>query len=128
MAKKATPAGRKSASAKKSSGSKPKATARAPARVSSGSGRSDGSDFDVVDALLNLLKSPLVADLLAVGATAAMAAVTETRHSRRTGGDTSKRMMKAAGVAAAAAIGRRLADEFEEIRNVSKRSRERAEA
>ena len=127
MAKKATPAGGKSGSAKKSTGSKSKATSNLPVRSSS-SKRSQGSDFDLVDALLNLLKSPLVADLLAVGATAAMAAITENRHSRRTGGDTSTRMMKAAGVAAAAAIGRRLADEFEEIRNVSKRSKERAEA
>lgn len=125
MAKKATPAGGKSVSAKNS---KSKGSSRKPTKAIS-TRRSDDSDFNAVDALLKLLQSPLVADLLAVGATAAMAAVTERRHTRRSGGDAAaKTMMKAAGAAAAAAIGRRLADEFEEIRNVSKRSKERAEA
>lgn len=126
MAKKATSASGKAATARKSP-SKAKSAPRKPAGASS-SGRSQSGDFDAVDALLNLLKSPLVADLLAVGATAAMAAITETRHSRRSGGDQSTKMMKAAGVAAAAAIGRRLANEFEEIRNVSKRPKGGAEA
>ena len=128
MAKKATPAGGKAAAGKKSTAPKRKPVARKTARASS-SGRSQDSDSNAVDALLKLLQSPLVADLLAVGATAAMAAITETRHSRRSGGDAAaKTMMKAAGVAAAAAIGRRLASEFEEIREVSKKAKASAKA
>ena len=125
MAKKATSAAGKPASAKKSSSSKRKAAPGRAVRASSSS-KSRASDFDAVDALLNLLKSPLVADLLAVGATAAMAAITEARSSRRSG-DQSAKMMKAAGKAAAAAIGRRIANEFEEIRTLSKKSKASAE-
>ena len=128
MAKKATPAGGKAAKPKKSSGSKPKGLARKPSRALSTTRKSPDSDFNAVDALLKLLQSPLVADLLAVGATAAMAAITENRRGRSGGDKAAKTMMKVAGVAAAAAIGRRLADEFEEIRNVSKRSKESAKA
>lgn len=127
MAKKATPASGKAAKARKPS-AKSQSASRKPVRAQSSKRKSQGSDFDAVDALLNLLKSPLVADLLAVGATAAMAAITETRHSRRSGGDQSTKMMKAAGIAAAAAIGRRLATEFEEIREVSKKSKANAGA
>jgi hypothetical protein len=79
-----------------------------------------------VDALIKLLQSPLVIDLLAVGATAALAAITENRSSRAQGGTgASGRTVKAAGKAAAAAIGRRLATEMEEIRRASQQSRER---
>jgi hypothetical protein len=76
-----------------------------------------------VEALIKLLQSPLVIDLLAVGATAALAAITETRSSRAQGSSgASRRTMKAAGKAAAAAIGRRLATEFDEIRNTARSS------
>ena len=86
----------------------------------SGRSRQGSTRLDPVDALVKLLQSPLVIDLLAVGATAALAAITEQRSSRAQGGQSSGRTMKAAGKAAAAAIGRRLATEFEEIRNASK--------
>jgi hypothetical protein len=77
-----------------------------------------------VDALLKLLESPLVADLLAVGATAALAAVTESRHSRKSGKDgKSSKTIKAAGKAAAAAIGRRLSSEFDEIKKAAKKAK-----
>lgn len=93
-----------------------------------GSSRSSGSSTrtDPVDALIKLLQSPLVIDLLAVGATAALAAITENRSSRAQGATgASGRTVKAAGKAAAAAIGRRLATEMEEIRRASQQSRER---
>lgn len=123
MAKKATRARSNPTTPKISPARKRETGSRKVARAAS------ASDFNAVDALLKLLESPLVADLLAVGATAAMAAITETRHSRKTGGDAkSTKMMKAAGVAAAAAIGRRLADEFEEIRSVSKKAKGSAKA
>jgi hypothetical protein len=83
---------------------------------SSGSTTSD----TVVDALLKLLESPLVADLLAVGATAALSAVAESRFSRRDDGHKSSRTVKNAGKAAAAAMGRRLNEEMEAIREAAK--------
>jgi hypothetical protein len=95
---------------------------------SSGSGtKSRSGESDPVDALIRLLQSPLVIDLLAVGATAALAAITEHRSSRAQGAmDTrgSKKALKAAGKAAASAVGRRIANEFGEIRTASKRARD----
>lgn len=94
--------------------------ARAKPRKAASSSR--GSGDTAVDALLKLLESPLVADLLAVGATAALASISETRHSRRTGADgKSSQAAKTAAKAAAAAIGRRLSAEFEEIKKAAKK-------
>jgi len=122
----------KKATAKASSGGKK--TQRKKASSGSSSGRSvavrsqsksEGTQADVVDALIKLLQSPLVIDLLAVGATAALAAITETRSSRTQGAvGNSKKTLKAAGKAAAAAVGRRIQNEFEEITAASKRSDE----
>ena len=89
--------------------------------------RSKSSQSDHVDALIRLLQSPLVIDLLAVGATAALAAITEHRSSRAQGAMDprgSKKALKAAGKAAATAVGRRIANEFDEIRSASKKARE----
>ena len=87
--------------------------------------RSSSSQSDPVDALIKLLQSPLVIDLLAVGATAALAAITETRSNRAQGAvGTNKKTLKAAGKAAATAVGRRLANELDEIRAVSKKAGE----
>ena len=131
MAKKATKAS--SSGAKKtpkkskssaSTGSRSRSVATRPARAQSG-----GSDTDLVDALIKLLQSPLVIDLLAVGATAALAAITETRSTRSQGvAGNSKKTLKAAGKAAAAAVGRRIQNEFEEISAVSKRNAEARKA
>jgi hypothetical protein len=132
MAKKATSG---AAGAKRAS--KPKSAPRKAVRVT-GSGESKGggssrraagnSDSTITDALFKLLESPLVAELLAVGATAALAAITESRYSRKTGADAkSSKVVKAAGKAAAAAIGRRLTTEFGEIRKASRKSTESAE-
>lgn len=107
-----------------STGSTSRAVATRPGRSQSG-----GSDTDLVDALIKLLQSPLVIDLLAVGATAALAAITETRSSRTQGvAGNSKKTLKAAGKAAAAAVGRRIQNEFEEITAASKRGSEEGKA
>ena len=122
MAKKATT---------KASGGGKKVATRAKSSSSGGGSRSqsqsEGVQSDMVDALIKLLQSPLVIDLLAVGATAALAAITEQRSSRAQGAmDTrgSKKVLKAAGKAAAAAVGRRIATEFDEIKAASKRAGE----
>jgi hypothetical protein len=126
MAKKASPKG-ETGGAKKSPRKKPASSgSRSVARASSSGSRresgSAGTPTDIVDALIKLLQSPLVIDLLAVGATAALAAITEQRSSPSQGGaGNSKKALKAAGKAAAAAVGRRLSTEFEEIKNASKR-------
>ena len=83
--------------------------------------RSEDSGNSAADALLKLLESPLVADLLAVGATAALAALAEHRYSSRSGeGAGAKRALKGAVTAAAAAMGRRIATEFEEVKKAAK--------
>ena len=124
----------KKASAKADSGRKSVAKRESSSSGGSGSGsrsqsqsQSEGVQSDVVDALIKLLQSPLVIDLLAVGATAALAAITESRSGRAQGAMDprgSKKVLKAAGKAAAAAVGRRIATEFDEIKAASKRSGE----
>ena len=103
---------------------KKKTPAKRAGKSSGGKGsrsRNDQRGNTAADALLKLLESPLVADLLAVGATAALAALAEHRYSSRTGsGAGAKRAMKGAVTAAAAAMGRRIATEFDEIKKSSK--------
>ena len=112
----------KSASARKRGGSaaKPR-TAKASAQAKSSTRparQSDGGGFDVA----KLLEHPLVADLLAVGAMAAVAAIADHNVKSRTGelGPESRGAVKAAGKAAAAAIGRRLMTEVNEVRKAAR--------
>ena len=136
MAKRASPA-KPGATARKRA-AKPKskaATARKPARKSAKRAltpRSPGrrsSDLTAADALYKLLESPLVAELLAIGATAALGAIAESRFGRKgDAGRKSGNSVKAAGKAAAAAIGRRLSSEVEEIRKASKKAKGSARA
>ena len=73
------------------------------------------------DAFIKLLQSSLVADLVAVAATAALAALAEHGFTSRGAGDDRRRgqragkAVKEAGKAAAAAVGRRLSNEIEEM-------------
>ena len=97
MAKTAT----KKAKAPKSD-SKPKATKKT---------KKANSSFD---ALAKLADHPLVADLLAVGAMAAVAAIADRGIAAKTGKsptESSRKAVKAAGKAAATAIGARLLKE-----------------
>ena len=132
MAKRATPSGTGTTKRKRAA-AKPKtmAAARKPARATGADRRKTSdrrktdrrsSDLTAADALFKLIESPLVADLLAVGATAALAAIAESRFSRRDDvGRKSTKALKAAAKAAAAAMGRRLSTEVEEIRKASKK-------
>ena len=99
------------------------------ASASTGSGRSRSGDFDASDAFIKLLQSPLVAELVAVAATAALAALAEngfsSGNSRR---GKAGNAVKAAGKAAAAAIGRRLGNEFDEVRKAATAARDGAKA
>lgn len=119
MAKKASSksagAAKKPAKAKpaKKAGAKAKAIAKRPAKA-----RSQGSS----DAVRKLLESPLVADLLAVGATAALAAIAQHGFGKGEGKGAS-RAIRQAGKAAATAMGQKLSSEFSEIRKAAEKSR-----
>jgi hypothetical protein len=80
------------------------------------------SDGAGIDSLSKLLEHPIVAELISLGAIAAVAAIAEHNVKTRTGEGQkgSKKALKAAGSAAATAIGKRLMTEFEEIRKASK--------
>ena len=98
---------------------KPKATRRAkPKQAPRRASRDSSSGFDIA----KLLDHPLVADLLAVGAIAAVAAIADHSVKTRTGEreSGSSKAVKAAGTAAAAAIGKRLMTEVDAIRDASK--------
>ena len=131
MAKTTTATGTGRSSGKSSGGgsrkSAPrKATGGSRSRSGGGSGSSGGSQTNgAADALVKLIESPLVAELLAVGASAALAAFAAQGFGRRTeDGPGTRRAFKAAAKSAATAMGQRLSTEFEEIRRASKKSRE----
>lgn len=131
MAKKATgKSGSKNGGGSKASGSKSgsgtgTAVVRASGREDSGS----REKFDASEALLKLLQSPLVAELIAVAATAALAALAEQGFaSGTTRGKRAGSAAKAASKAAAAAVGRRLSTEFEEIRKAATGAKDGASA
>lgn len=115
MAKKATSKADSKSGKKGDNGT---AVARSPKSDESRSGSGDGMG----DAFIKLLQSPLVAELVAVAATAALASLAEHGFTS-SGGTRGKRAGKAvkeAGKAAAAAVGRRLGNEIDEIRKASK--------
>jgi len=110
------------------SGSRKKATGKtvAVARASSRGGR---EKFDAGDAFVKLLQSPLVAELVAVAATAALASLAEHGFSSQgTRGKRAGKAVKEAGKAAAAAVGRRLGTEIDEIKAASKSAKSGAKA
>lgn len=119
MAKKATTKSADKGRGKngKKAGKAGTALARRPAGGSSGAKESMGEAF------IKLLQSPLVAELVAVAATAALASLAENGFTR--GGEASRgkragKAVKTAGKAAAAAVGRRLGTEIDEIRKAAK--------
>ena len=92
-------------------------------RSSPGSGGGSRSQESMGEGFIKLLQSPLVAELVAVAATAALAALAEhgfTSSSEATRGKRAGKAVKEAGKAAAAAVGRRLANEIDEIRKAAK--------
>lgn len=97
-----------------------KASAVAVRKPSTGGSRAKES---AGDAFIKLLQSPLVAELVAIAATAALASLAE--HGFASGGEGRRgkragKAVKEAGKAAAAAVGRRLGTELEEIRKSAK--------
>ena len=118
MAKKAT-----TKSADKGRGKSAKKTRKASVLTRRPEGGSSSSKDGVGDAFIKLLQSPLVAELVAVAATAALASLAENGFT--SGGEASRgkragKAVKTAGKAAAAAVGRRLGTEIDEIRKAAK--------
>ena len=96
--------------AKKKTAKAVKAVAKAAPKAKKTGKKSPGN---AMDALLKLADHPLVGELVAIGATAAVAAIAQQGlgKSKKSG---SNKAVKEAGKAAAAAIGARLISEFAE--------------
>jgi hypothetical protein len=106
--------------AKAKAGGKKKAKSDSKALVTSAPKRGGKKRAGVKD-FTGLLEHPLVTELLAVGAMAAVTAIAE--HNRKDGdGKKTSKAVKSAGKAAAAAIGKRLLTEVDEIRKASKKA------
>lgn len=120
MAKKATTKGDNKRGAK--AGNKSAKAATVVTRASSRDGRGSRSQEGMGEAFIKLLQSPLVAELVAVAATAALAALAEQGFTSGNGtrGKRAGKAVKEAGKAAAAAVGRRLGTEIDEIRKAAK--------
>jgi hypothetical protein len=122
-AARSTPAGKKAGTATKRRSSA-RSTKRAGARPAGGSRarKSDTGFKSPGDALTALLESPLVAEIIAAGAAAGLAAMTQHALSRREGG--ARTALKQGVKAAATAMGTRLASELDEILKSAKSSSE----
>src|SRR5687768_3708243 len=112
---KAKTAGAPKARKKSAKAGKAVALNAAPAAKKNKGGKSRSSTAKGVDALWKLAEHPLVSELLAIGATAAVATIAgqtagKTAKGKKKGA--SKAALTAAGTAAAAAIGERLISEF----------------
>lgn len=107
--------------ARKSAAKAPPKTKPRPARTKTAP-RRERSETSGFDSLTKLIDHPLVADLLTVGAMAAVAAIADHNVKTRTGEAEpgSRKVVKAAGKAAASAIGRRLMTEVKEVKKASK--------
>ncbi len=97
---------------------KVKATRKAKGKDGAGKGKKARApaSHGGFEALAKLAEHPMIADLIAVGATAAVAAVAERG---RASGSQSGNAAKAAGKAAAAAIGRRLMSEYQAVKDAA---------
>lgn len=128
MAKKATAKGSEKESGSRARGGAARGTS--VARVSSARRSDKASGFNPGEAVIKLLQSPLVAELVAVAATAALAALAEHGFTsgEATRGKRAGKAVKEAGKAAAAAVGRRLGTEMEEIRKAGTNSTAGAKA
>jgi hypothetical protein len=97
----------------------PKTKKSTTKRKSGGSGSASGSTAS--EAFVSLLQSPLVADLVAVAATSALAALAQEGFNRDgAAGKRAGKAVKQAGKAAADAVKRRLTEEIDAIKKAAK--------
>jgi hypothetical protein len=109
------------AGSRKKKKASPASRALVPVKAKKSRRTGNGAGFD---SLSKLLEHPLVAELISVGAIAAVAAIADHNVKTRTGEGKkgSRKALKAAGSAAASAIGKRLISEVDEIKKASKKA------
>ena len=103
---------------------KARAASRAIVPAKARKSRRQSANGSGIGDLTRLIEHPLVAELVSLAAIAAVAAIADHNVKTRTGEGKkgSKKALKAAGKAAAAAIGKRLTSEVDEIRKASKKA------
>lgn len=114
MAKKAKAPAKKAAKPQRASKSRSKAARPKPNTESKRKQAPQDEEAGARGALVGLLETPLVAEVIAAGAAAALSTLTQQALSKRAEGGTAT-SLKLAAKAAAAAMGARLATEFDEI-------------
>lgn len=114
------------AKAKTASAEKKKKPAKAKAKtgakkVAKKAAKKESAARKGYEALAKLAEHPLVIDLIAIGATAAVAALAGRGAGGKTGAKarSSTNVVKAAGQAAAAAVGKRLMTEYKAVKDVA---------
>jgi hypothetical protein len=120
MAKKATAAGSKAKTKPKAKKPKAAKSSAAPKGAKKAKAKSSSKSTSAADVVFKLAEHPIVAELIAIGATAAVAAI--AKGSSDTSGKSNTRAVKDAGKAAAAAIGARLVDEFKAVKKTAEES------
>lgn len=130
MAKAKTTAKAAGADKKKPAKAKAKSAPKKAARKTKAAAKGKSANKGYV-ALAKLAEHPLVIDLIAIGATAAVAALAGRAHDGKSKGAKSKSStgaVKAAGQAAAAAVGKRLMTEYEAVKDVAAAKKKKAKA
>lgn len=120
MAKKATAAGDKPKTKKAKSAKPGKANAASKSGKKAKKAKKSSASTSAADVVFKLAEHPIVAELIAIGATAAVAAI--AKGSADKSGKSNSRAVKDAGKAAAAAIGARLVDEFKAVKKSAEES------
>lgn len=121
MARKATKKRAASARPKAARGKAGKSAPKAGKASAGQRKQKSKTDMSAADALSGLLESPLVAEVIAAGAAAALATLTQQALSKKSQGGT-KEALKLAAKAAASAMGTRLAMEIKDVVDSGKRA------
>jgi hypothetical protein len=100
------------------SSTKRKKAPRPTKTVKAASRRRPEKELTAKEALVGILESPLVAEVIAAGAAAALSTITQQALSKRSGG--TAKTLKEAAKAAGVAMGARLSLEAEEIMKAAK--------
>ena len=103
-----------------------KSAAKKPAQKAKTKAKSKKAANKGYVALAKLAEHPLVIDLIAIGATAAVAALAGHSSGGKTRAGKAKSSVKAAGQAAAVAVGKRLMTEFNAVKDVAAAKKKKA--
>jgi hypothetical protein len=125
MAKKSVKKPAKGASARATKRPPPQTKAARKSKAQPRRATAKPTNITAADALVGLLESPIVADILAAGAAAALATMAQRGLSRRQAGG-AKAALKSAATAAAAAMASRISEEVDGILKSSKQAKREA--